>query len=84
MLIFFGLRKKKQFPNLNKIKYKLINVVHIRNPAEVKRKAITKEKSGFNTVECADLKESLFSVETVVEAEVESKVKLELKKYLRK
>ena len=45
---------------------------------------MTKEKSGFNTAECADLKESLFSVETVVEAEVESKVKLELKKYLRK
>ena len=29
------------------------NAVHIQNPAELKRKAITKEKSGFNIAECA-------------------------------
>ena len=39
------------------------NAVHIQNPAELKRKAITKEKSGFNTVECADIKEISQEVE---------------------
>ena len=46
------------------------NAVHIQNPAELKRKAITKEKSGFNTAECADFNESLFSQEAEVEAEI--------------
>ena len=52
--------------------YLQLNAAHIQNPAELKRKAITKEKSGFNAAECADLKESLFSLE--VEAEVEAEI----------
>ena len=70
MTLTFLAMNQKQYKSRNKKK----NAAHIGNPAELKRKAMTKEKSGFSTAECVDLKESLLSVETEVEAEVEAEI----------
>ena len=59
----------------NTIEYRVFNlfinmlinrIINMWNPVELKRKAMPKEKSGFSTAEYRELKERLFSVNSVI------------------